>query len=460
MKRAIVWLRRDLRLSDHRAFFEATKAAEEVIPVFVIEEIITKFLDSDNRRVSFIQASLDELDEELRERGSRLVVLSGNSLTELPKFAKEHKVDGVFWNHDYEPFAKERDLKMKAALEKQGIQSYSFKDQVIFEGREILNGSGEPYRVFTPYSKNWLKQLGSKKSVHLGDYSPNLKKLIPAAKVKHTNAKFADLGFKKVSLWIEPGQKAARRSLKKFTSKVSDYHEARDYPAIDGTSVLSPHFRFGTLSIREAVRFCDENLSAGTRVWLNELIWREFYQMILDQFPHVVNGSFKPEYDKLKWSKNEKHFTAWCEGKTGFPIVDAAMRQLNETGWMHNRLRMITAMFLTKDLLIDWRWGEKYFAKHLLDLELASNNGGWQWSASTGCDAQPYFRVMNPITQSERFDQNGDFIRKFVPELKSVDAKRIHWPHENLLGQNLGAYIDPIVDHATQRLKAIQLFKA
>jgi deoxyribodipyrimidine photo-lyase len=249
--------------------------------------------------------------------------------------------------------------------------------------------------------------------------------------------------------------------LKAFSKKVTSYDRTRDYPAILGTSGLSAHFRFGTLSTRQAVQFCFEHFAAGTKVWLNELIWREFYQMILDQFPHVVNGAFKPEYDKIKWSNNPKHFKAWCEGRTGYPLVDAAMRQLNETGWMHNRLRMVTAMFLTKDLMLDWREGARYFAEQLLDHELAANNGGWQWSASTGCDAQPYFRVMNPVSQSEKFDADGDFIRKFVPELKKLDAKIIHWPHEEpgLFSSGLNGYPEPLVDHSVQRVKAIALFK-
>ena len=234
----------------------------------------------------------------------------------------------------------------------------------------------------------------------------------------------------------------------------------RDFPDIDGTSALSPHFRFGTISIREAVRFCDANYNAGTKIWLKELVWREFYQMILDQFPHVAKTAFKPQYADLKWDGKKEHFKAWCEGRTGYPLVDAAMRQLNETGWMHNRLRMIAAMFLTKDLLIDWRKGEKYFEEQLLDFELASNNGGWQWSASTGCDAQPYFRIMNPVSQSKKFDEAGDFIRRFVPELKNIPAKKIHWPHdEGYSSAELNGYSKPIVVHAVQRHKAIRLFK-
>ena len=459
-KRAIVWLRRDLRLSDHRAFFEATQHAEEVLPVFIIDENILGELQKDNRQVSFIQASLDEMDVELRKKGSRLAVICGKPLEVLPKLAESLEVSAVYLNRDYEPFAKERDLKMQNVLAKANIEMHVFKDQVIFEEREILNGSKEPYRVFTPYSKNWLKRMETEREVLLKEYAPNFKKLIPASSYSVKNAQFSDLGFKTVELYIAPGEKAAKKQLEKFAAFIADYTEARDYPAIDGTSRLSPHLRFGTLSIREAVRFCLEHLSKGSRTWLSELIWREFYQMILDQFPHVVNGAFKKDYTKLDWSENKDHFKAWCEGKTGYPLVDAAMRQLNETGWMHNRLRMVTAMFLTKDLLINWQWGEAYFTEQLLDCEVASNNGGWQWSASTGCDAQPYFRVMNPISQSERFDASGEFIRKFVPELKKYDSKNIHWPHDDKkLSPSSVGYFSPLVDHSTQRIKAISMFK-
>ncbi len=459
-KRALVWLRRDLRLSDHRPFFEATQAADEVQAVFVIDEVILKSFAKDHRQVTFIQACLDELDEELRKKGGRLIVISGKPLEVLPKLAKDLKVQAVYYGRDYEPDAKVRDDKMHTALSKMGVDLFALKDQIIFEGREILNGSNEPYRVFTPYSKNWLKQLTANQTELLKDYSPNFRRLLKAEEYSKENARFSDLGFKTVALDFEPGEKAAKKQLKKFAPHLDAYKTARDLPAIEGTSRLSPHLRFGTLSIREAVRFSIDNLSTGSRTWLSELIWREFYQMILDQYPHVAETAFRKDYGNLVWSDNQVHFKAWCEGKTGYPLVDAAMRQLNQTGWMHNRLRMVTAMFLTKDLLIDWRLGEKYFAEQLLDHELASNNGGWQWSASTGCDAQPYFRVMNPISQSERFDSDGEFIRKFVPELKKYDSKNIHWPHDDKkLAPSSVGYPSPLVDHGTQRLKAIALFK-
>jgi deoxyribodipyrimidine photo-lyase len=458
--KTLVWLRRDLRLHDHRAFFEATEVSDEVQLVFVIDEVITSRLKPDDRRATFIQTCLDELHTVLQKKGGGLIVARGNPVEVIPKLAQTLKASAVFFSHDYEPDAKLRDLNVTAALTQLGIESHSYKDQVIFERREILNGSNEPYRVFTPYSKTWIKQLEAKKSVHLKKYDPNLKK-ISVFKTQAKNARFEDLGFQLPEISFEAGEAAAHRGLKHFVEHIAKYQEARDYPAIDGTSSLSPHFRFGTLSIREAVRFAQDHLSAGAKVWLSELIWREFYMMILDQYPHVVNEAFRADYAKIRWPGKKEHFQAWCEGRTGFPLVDAAMRQLNETGWMHNRLRMVTAMFLTKDLLIDWRMGERYFAEKLLDYDLSANNGGWQWSASTGCDSQPYFRIMNPVSQSEKFDASGEFIRKFVPELEAVNDRKIHWPHDegDLFSKDLNGYPHPIVVHKEQRLKALTLFK-
>ncbi len=458
--RSLVWFRRDLRLSDHRALFEACRASREVLPVFVIDEQILRRVKKDNRQVGFIQQSIDELDQCLRERGSRLLVVTGNPVEKIPELAAKMKAQAVFVNHDYEPKAKARDATVEKALTRAGVAFRSFKDQVIFEGREILSGGGTPYRVFTPYSRAWLKVFEADRKMHLREYRADLSRLLPANGKAGTNARFSDLGHEWGKLSVEPGEKAGRALLRRFAKSIEGYKRQRDFPAIEGTSGLSAHLRFGTVSIREAARFAVEYLGEGARTWLNELIWREFYMMILDQFPHVAEGAFKPEYDSLKWEKNPASFRAWCEGRTGYPIVDAAMRQLNETGWMHNRLRMIAAMFLTKDLLIDWREGERYFEEKLLDFELSSNNGGWQWSASTGCDAQPYFRVMNPVSQSEKFDPEGEFIRRFVPELRDLDSKRIHWPHEDgLFTKGLNGYPEPLVEHKVQRLKAISMFR-
>jgi deoxyribodipyrimidine photo-lyase len=464
--RSLIWFRRDYRLSDHRALYEACAQSNEVIPVFVIDEVLLK--DFKNvRQVQFIQACLDDLEERLRERGSRLLVVSGNPAQKIPELAKKLQANAVFLNHDYEPMAKLRDGHVERDLKKIGVAFHSFKDQVIFERREILSGGGSPYKVFTPYSRAWLKALETDRASHLKEYRPDLKKLVAEGSLKERNARFADLGFDPIPLLgedgksLKAGETEGRALLKRFAKSIAHYKKDRDFPSIEGTSRLSVHFRFGTISVREAVRFCVEHMSEGTKTWLNELIWREFYMMILDQFPHVEKGAFKPEYDSLKWEWSREQFKAWCEGRTGFPIVDAGMRQLKETGWMHNRVRMIVAMFLTKDLLIHWQEGERYFAEQLLDHELSANNGGWQWSASTGCDAQPYFRVMNPVSQSERFDPEGKYIRRWVPELRDLDAKRIHWPHEEdgLFSSGLNGYPEPLVDHKEQRIKAIRMFK-
>jgi deoxyribodipyrimidine photo-lyase len=453
-----VWMRRDLRLADQRALSEATHQSEEVLVVFVIDENITKYLESEDTRITFIQDCLDEVNDGLKKHGSKLLVVKGEPTDCIPELAQKFKVNAVFTNEDYEPYAKKRDEEVKKSLARENIQFFSFMDQVVFEKREILNGSNEPYKVFTPYSKKWLASLAKEKTERLKDYKPNLKRVMAATSIKQKSDSFFDHGFKRVPVSIEAGEKAGKKFLREFAGSIDDYGKARDYPAIAGTSKLSTHFRFGTISIREAVRFCDQHLSPGTKIWLSELIWREFYHMILDQFPHVAKESFRAQYRDLKWEGKKEHFKAWCEGRTGYPIVDAAMRQLNETGWMHNRLRMVTAMFLTKDLLIDWREGEHYFAKLLLDYDLAANNGGWQWSASTGCDAQPYFRIMNPISQSERFDEDGEFIRKFVPELAKVSNKYIHWPHDQA-ASDAPKYPKPVVEHKVQRQKALKLFK-
>jgi deoxyribodipyrimidine photo-lyase len=451
-ERALVWMRRDLRVQDHRALYEATHQASQVLPVFVIDETIVGKLPKNDRRITFLQKSLDEVAEALEKQGSRLLVVHGDPVDKIPELSRKLKVQVVFTANDYEPYAKKRDAEVFTRLKAEGVEFHSFKDQVIFERDEILNGSGEPYKVFTPYSNNWLKQFEANRARHLRDYQPKMGSLWDASEIKQKSATFWDLGFEEQELVVPPGSKAAKQLLKKFADHISKYHEARDFPALAGTSRLSVHLRFGTISIRELIRFAEEHLSAGTKVWVKELIWREFYQMILDRFPHVAKGSFKRECDQIKWPGNKEHFEAWVEGKTGYPIVDAAMREFKQTGWMHNRLRMVVAMFLTKDLLLDWRMGEKYFAETLLDFDLASNNGGWQWSASTGCDAQPYFRVMNPYSQSERFDFDGEYIRKWVPELSKLRGKQIHHPLPF-------EYMEPIVDHAEQRVIAIDLFK-
>lgn len=466
--KSVCWIRRDLRLNDNAALSAATALSKEMVLVFVFDiNILEKLKNKNDRRISYIHQTLLELDQKLRKKGSALVVLQGDPKNEIPGFAKRIKADAIFVNRDYEPFAKKRDKAVKTACKNLGIAFNDYKDQVIFESDELLTQSGNPYKVFTPYKNKWLMELNG--SLY-HNHKTNLNRLIPE---KQLGGELLDwslekLGFESASLWLKAGQNAAENQLKRFLPDLLDYDKNRDYPSIsNGTSRLSVHLRFGTLSIRSLVRVAIAGPSSGAKTWLSELIWRDFYQMILDQFPHVVKGCFKKEYDYIQWPGTQRHFSLWCKGMTGYPIIDAAMRCFNKTGWMHNRLRMIVASFLTKDLLVDWRKGESWFARNLLDFDLAANNGGWQWCASTGCDAQPYFRIFNPITQSKKFDPTGSFIRQYVPELKNFSNKQIHWPHVSnkeiqkkagcILGEN---YPKPIVIHSEQRDMALDLFRA
>ena len=465
--KSVCWIRRDLRLNDNIALSSAIAQSKEVVLVFVFDSnILGKLKNKNDRRITFIYESLLELDQDLREKGSALVVLQGDPKIEIPQFSKRIKANAIFVNRDYEPYAKKRDKAVQNICKKLGIVFNDYKDHVIFEGNELLNQSGKPYKVFTPYKNKWLVELNK---THYQNHKPNLKGLSSIKKLRGelSDWSFNTIGFNSVKLWLKPGQSAAENQLKQFLPHLNTYDKYRDYPFItNGTSHLSVHLRFGTLSIRSLVRVALNSTNSGAKTWLSELIWRDFYQMILDQFPHVVKGCFNQKYEQIHWPGVERHFTLWCQGMTGFPIIDSAMRCFNQTGWMHNRLRMIVASFLTKDLLVDWRKGEKWFAKYLLDFDLASNNGGWQWCASTGCDAQPYFRIFNPITQSKKFDPTGNFIRKYLPELNNFSNKHIHWPHladreaQIKLGCIFGKnYPKPIVDHTEQRIKALQLFK-
>lgn len=467
----LFWFRRDLRMADNAGFAAATAASSQVVPVFVFDTTILDDLpDRRDRRVSFILASIRELRLKLRAHGSDLVLLHGDPMRRIPELAARIDAAAVFTNRDYEPYAKLRDDTVARSLAADGRTFERFKDQVIFEAHEVAKGDGAPYRVFTPYKKAWLRRFESETLEGLQPdlpIEPDLSRLAPARMMHDLgdDATPRDLGFTEQELWLAPGERAARTRLGEFRARLSRYKDDRDFPAVAGTSGLSVHLRFGTISIRECVRAAREERSAGAATWLSELIWREFYQMILDRFPVVVTHAFQRQYDDIRWPGDEDVFTAWCEGRTGFPIVDAAMRQLNATGWMHNRLRMVTAMFLVKDLLVDWRRGEEYFARQLLDFDLAANNGGWQWSASTGVDAAPYFRVFNPILQSRKFDPDGAFIRAWVPELRGFDNRRIHAPADAdplawqaahcIVGED---YPFPIVDHAVQKERAIALF--
>ena len=466
IKKSICWFRRDLRLNDNAALSAATGHSKEVVLVFVFDKnILEKLKKKNDRRISYIHQSLLELDQKLRKKGSVLVVLQGDPKKEIPGFAKRIKANAIFVNRDYEPYAKKRDKEVKTACDNLGIAFNDYKDHVIFEGDELLTQSGNPYKVFTPYKNKWLMELNG--SLYL-NHKSNLNRLMPKTQLRGELAEWSlkKLGFESSDLWLKAGQSAAENQLKRFLHDLPGYNKNRDYPSIsNGTSRLSVHLRFGTLSIRSLVRFALADSSSGGKTWLSELIWRDFYQMILDQFPHVVKGCFKKQYDRIQWPGNQRNFNLWCKGMTGYPIIDAAMRCFNETGWMHNCLRMIVASFMTKDLLIDWRKGESWFAQNLLDFDLAANNGGWQWCASTGCDAQPYFRIFNPITQSKKFDPTGSFIRQYIPELKNFSNKQIHWPHaankeiqkkvKCVLGKD---YPKPIVIHSEQRIKALNLF--
>ncbi len=453
--RSLVWLRRDLRLEDNTALSKACAESKQVAVVFVFDlNILRRLKSRSDRRVTFIYDSVVELDLQLRKLGSRLIVVTGDPEIEVPKVAKRLNAGAVYFNEDYEPYAKKRDTSVRTLLQSASIECHQFKDHVIFSGADVTKSDGSPYKVFTPYKNAWLKKLSAL------DYSLKRvdgKNFVPAKSLSFVSPmpSLEEVGFERASLAraLKPGRKGALKNLKNWIDDLPKYHTSRDFPSLeDGTSGLSVHLRFGTISVRECVRIVQAKPTPGARVWLSELVWRDFYQMILDQFPHVATGSFKKEYDKIKWLGSEAQFKRWCEGRTGFPIVDAGMRQLNATGWMHNRLRMITASFLVKDLLVNWRKGESYFAENLLDFDLAANNGGWQWCASTGCDAQPYFRIFNPMLQSQKFDPECEFIKKWVPELKSLSPKEIHL----LASENPKA----IVSHSEQKILALRMYRA
>ena len=453
--RALCWIRRELRLTDNRALSEATKNCDEVIPVFVFDtNILDQLEDKEDRRVQFIWDSLIEMNQKLHGYGSEILILHGDPAKLIPDVAEKLDVDAIFTTRDYEPAAKERDLKILEHCSKNKTAFLALKDIVIFESAEVAKDDGSMYKVFTPYKKRWLSRLSL---LNMRTCTPNLQRLVPREQFQklQSSVTLSDLGFKRCESEFKPGENAAKKALEDFKLNLSSYHTQRDYPAIsEGTSKLSVHLRFGTISIRECVRAARRAKGEGAQVWQSELIWRHFYQMILDTNPHVTDFEFLEKYQSLIWPGEDDHFEAWKDGQTGYPIVDAGMRQLNQTGWMHNRVRMIVASFLVKDLLIDWRRGERYFAEKLIDYDLAANNGGWQWCASTGCDAQPYFRIFNPESQSKKFDPNGDYIRKWVPELMDLGNKQIHAPSKPVSG-----YPEKIVSHATQRVKAIKLFK-
>jgi deoxyribodipyrimidine photo-lyase len=478
---ALVWFRRDLRASDQAALFHALKAARRVWCAFVFDRDLLDPLPRADRRVEFILQSVAALDAELAELGRRhgsagvrLIVRQGSGSDAIVALASDLHVQAVYANHDDDPYALARDAAVRGALAGRGVALHTSKDHVVFERGEILTGSGKPYSVFTPYRTAWLKKLDDfyLRAYPVERYADALAP--PPAGIDAPRPTLAALGFVPTnleSLKVHGGSAAAEALLDDFLGRIDAYGSARDYPAVKGPSYLGVHLRFGTISIRRLAREASARPhSDGARVWLSELVWRDFYQQILHHLPHVVGHSCKPEYDKVRF-EHGRHadalFAAWCEGRTGYPLVDAAMAQINQTGWMHNRLRMVAASFLVKDLGIDWRRGEAYFAEHLIDYELASNNGGWQWAASTGCDAQPWFRIFNPVTQSRRFDPQGRFIRRYLPQLARLDDAQIHAPWElgpielEAAGVTLGIdYPRPIVDHAEAREKTLARYAA
>jgi len=423
----IFWFRRDLRLHDNAGLYQALRSGKPVLPIFIFDtNILDKLEDKADRRVQFIHAALEEIQHALLTMGSTLEVFHSTPIDTFQELLRRYKIEKVFTNHDYEPYALERDAAVGKLLQENGASFHTFKDQVIFEKDEVLKDDGKPYTVFTPYSKKWKASLTSfhYKAYPTEKYFAHFYKQEPIVLPS-----LEAIGFQKGTV-VYPGKELDAELVRK-------YKEQRDYPGIAGTSKLSVHLRFGTVSIRQLVA-----KSLGlSETFINELIWRDFYHMILWHFPQVGKGkAFKPEYDTIEWRKDKGEFALWCEGRTGYPIVDAGMRELNATGYMHNRVRMIVASFLTKHLLLDWRLGEAYFAEKLLDFDLAANNGGWQWAAGSGCDAAPYFRIFNPYLQTQKFDPQLAYIKKWVPELNEF------------------SYPKPIVEHELARKRCLEMY--
>lgn len=424
---AVFWFRRDLRLTDNTGLYHALRSGNPVLPIFIFDtNILDALADKKDKRLQFIHDALMAMQQQLIAHGSTLHVLHSTPREAFKKILADHTVTAVYTNHDYEPYAKQRDAEIAEMLRENGVAFQSFKDQVIFEKDEVLKDNGEPYTVYTPYSRKWKQHLNDfyLSSYPIKKYENNFLKTAPVA-LPSINA----LGFR------EAPHGVSAPLLDEGIART--YDKTRDIPAIHGTTHMGIHLRFGTVSVRELAR----EVMPLNGTLLNELIWREFFMMIMWHFPYVVNGAFKKDYDNIKWRNNEQEFEAWCAGQTGYPIIDAGMRELNETGFMHNRVRMIVASFLTKDLLIDWRWGEAYFAEKLLDYDLAANNGNWQWAAGCGCDAAPYFRVFNPTLQTEKFDPKLEYVKRWVPEYDQLTYPR------------------PIVAHDVARDRCLKVYK-
>lgn len=421
----IFWFRRDLRLEDNTGLFQALSSGSEVLPVFIFDINILEELHKEDARVTFIYELLCRIQEQLQEQQKSLAVFYGDPVNVFEELIKNHKIEAVFTNHDYEPYAQKRDKAIHEILSAKHIEFKTFKDQVVFEKNEVVKDDGTSYVVYTPYSKKW-KDKYTKQDLVL---HPSEDMLTVIAVHSYPFLQLKDIGFKESQIKVE--------SFNIEESLISNYEDTRNFPAIEGTSKLSPYLRFGAVSIRQIIKVA---LKSKKETFLNELIWREFFMQILWHFPETVHKSFRQKYDNIKWRNNEKEFKAWCNGKTGYALVDAGMRELNTTGYMHNRVRLVVSSFLCKHLLIDWRWGEAYFAEKLLDYEQSSNVGNWQWAAGSGVDAAPYFRIFNPIEQAKKFDKDLKYIKKWVPEFQELD------------------YI-PIVDHKEARERALSVYK-
>lgn len=425
----IFWFRRDLRLDDNVGFYEALKDKNPVLPIFIFDSEILDKLPENDARVTFIYETLQDMRKVLQdEHNSSIAMYHGKPIEIYKALVEEYNINTVFTNHDYEPYATERDDNIKSFLSENDIEFKTFKDQVIFEREEVVKGDGNPYVVYTPYMKTWKEKFKSHdlEIFYTNSYLDNL--------VEHTrlpNLSLSDIGFTKSNQEIKPYTVTP--------TLIQEYEDTRNFPAKDATSRLGPHLRFGTVSIRKMVK---KAIAEKNEIFWQELIWREFFMQILWHFPHTVKESFKSKYDRIQWRNNEDEFNAWCEGKTGYPLVDAGMRQLNETGFMHNRVRMLVGSFLCKHLLIDWRWGEAYFAEKLHDYEIASNIGNWQWVAGSGVDAAPYFRIFNPTTQIQKFDKDLNYIKTWVPDFQEL------------------TYPEPIVDHKMARERCLDVYKA
>jgi len=420
MKISIFWYRRDLRLEDNTGLFKALNENENILPIFIFDDSILDELPEDDARVNFIYESLSKINKQLNNHNASLQILKGQIDDVWEKLVTTYDIQKVYLNKDYEPYAIKRDQKINEFLNSKGIEMKTFKDQVIFEEDEIVKADGKPYTVFTPYKRKWLENFTKVNLNLLVNFDNFYKKIIDFPSLNQLGLKISSLKVKNYSL-----------------KNVSTYSETRNFPNLDSTSYLSPHLRFGTISVRQIIT----ELKNKSETFLSELIWREFFMQIIFHFPHVVTKNFRPKYDGIQWVNNKEDYDNWCQGKTGYPLVDAGMRQLNETGYMHNRVRMVTAGFLCKHLLIDWRYGEAYFAKKLLDYELSSNNGNWQWAAGTGCDAAPYFRIFNPIEQLKKFDKTLTYTKKWVKDFDTLE------------------YPKPIVDHKYARNRALEAYK-